>query len=104
MIGAAAVKNPLLMVIDEATSSLDAKTERKVQHGLETALANCGALIVTHRLSTVRNICDKFIMMEQINGGGGQITAIAKSFEELALKSSLFRELAEEQGIYLKTS
>ena len=104
MIGAAAVKNPLLMVIDEATSSLDAKTERKVQHGLETALANFGALIVTHRLSTVRNICDKFIMMEQINGGGGQITAIAKSFEELALKSSLFRELAEEQGIYLKTS
>jgi ATP-binding cassette subfamily B protein len=54
MIGAAALKEPKFMIIDEATSSLDATTERLVQDGLEKVLHRCGALIVTHRLNTVR--------------------------------------------------
>lgn len=103
MIGAAVVKNPRFMIIDEATSSLDAATERMVQEGLEKALTeDQGALIITHRLNTVRRICDKFVMVSK-NGekGGSRITAIAPTFEDLAKKSSEFRSLAEDQGIVL---
>jgi ATP-binding cassette subfamily B protein len=73
MIGAAALKEPKFMIIDEATSSLDATTERLVQDGLEKVLHRCGALIVTHRLNTVRRICDRFILIDRVDGGGGRI-------------------------------
>lgn len=101
MVGAAAIKNPKIMIIDEATSSLDATTEKKVQHGLEQLLENRSALIVTHRLSTVRRICNQFIMIERVDGSGGKIVAMANSFEELAEKSETFRDLARDQGIVL---
>jgi ABC-type multidrug transport system fused ATPase/permease subunit len=101
MIGAAALKEPRFMIIDEATSSLDATTERLVQDGLEKVLDNCGALIVTHRLNTVRRICDRFILIDRIDGRGGTIQAIGNSFEELAAVSATFRTLASDQGIEL---
>ena len=101
MIGAAALKQPKFMIIDEATSSLDATTERLVQDGLEKVLHHCGALIVTHRLNTVRRICDRFILIDRLDGQGGQIAAVAKSFEELAEISPTFRTLAVDQGIEL---
>ena len=101
MIGAAALKEPRFMIIDEATSSLDATTERLVQDGLEKVLHDCGALIVTHRLNTVRRICDRFILLDRVEGSGGTIHAVAHSFEELANVSPAFRRLAEDQGIEL---
>ena len=101
MIGAAALKEPRFMIIDEATSSLDATTERLVQDGLEKVLTNCGALIVTHRLNTVRRICDRFILIDRIDGRGGTVHATAGSFEELAEISPAFRTLAVDQGIKL---
>jgi ABC-type multidrug transport system fused ATPase/permease subunit len=104
MIGAAALKEPRFMIIDEATSSLDATTERLVQDGLEKVLDNCGALIVTHRLNTVRRICDRFILIDRIDGRGGTIQATASSFEELADVSETFRTLAADQGIQLMRS
>ncbi len=100
MIAAAAMKRPCFMVIDEATSSLDASTEKLVQHGLERVLGrDIGALIVTHRLPTVRHLCDKFVLVQQLNGHGGEVVAIASSFEELAEKSTLFRQLAKDHGL-----
>ena len=90
------------MIIDEATSSLDATTERLVQNGLETVLNNCGALIVTHRLNTVRRICDRFILIDRSDGQGGRIEAVANSFEELTEVSPTFRELARDQGIMFR--
>src|SRR5262245_26461878 len=104
MIGAAALKRPKFMIIDEATSSLDATTERLVQDGLEKVLHRCGALIVTHRLNTVRRICDRFILIDRVDGGGGRICAVANSFEELADVSPTFRGLALDQGIELGRS
>ena len=101
MIGAAALKNPRFMIIDEATSSLDATTERLVQDGLEKVLHECGALIVTHRLNTVRRICDRFILIDRSDGAGGRIAAVANSFEKLAELSPTFRSLAFDQGIEL---
>lgn len=101
MMGAAALKKPRFMIIDEATSSLDATTERLVQNGLERVLHDCGALIVTHRLNTVRRICDRFILIDRTDGEGGRIRAVADSFEELAEMSATFRRLASDQGIVL---
>jgi len=101
MIGAAALKEPKFMIIDEATSSLDATTERLVQDGLEKVLHRCGALIVTHRLNTVRRICDRFILIDRVDGSGGRIAAVATSFENLAELSPTFRSLAADQGIEL---
>ncbi|MDO8495498.1 MAG: ABC transporter ATP-binding protein [bacterium] len=102
MIVAAVMKNPRFMIIDEATSSLDGETEHLVQRGLEMVLGrDVGALIVTHRLATVRNLCDKFVMIHPTNGHGGEVIAVASSFEELADNTPNFRQLAAYQGIVL---
>jgi ABC-type multidrug transport system fused ATPase/permease subunit len=101
MIGAAMIKNPRFLVIDEATSSLDSLTEHQVQQGLEKALeGDVSALVIAHRLSTVRRICDKFIVMQPANklvNGDAQIEAVAGSFEELYETSPTFRALADMQ-------
>ena len=102
MIGAAVLKNPSFMIIDEATSSLDATTEKWVQQGLEEVLKDRGAMIITHRLNTIRRVCDRFIVLDG-NGEGGKIIAEARSFEELAKISPEFRSLAEDQGLSLIT-
>lgn len=103
MIGAAVIKKPIFMVIDEATSSLDSSTERLVQQGLEKVLAGpTGALIVAHRLSTVRTMCNRFMVvrpLEEVAAGASQIEAQAQSFEELYQCSPTFRRLADDQHV-----
>ncbi|MDP3947631.1 MAG: ABC transporter ATP-binding protein [bacterium] len=103
MIGAAAVKRPAFMVIDEATSSLDSSTEKLVQRGLAEVLTpEVGALVVAHRLSTVRGLCDRFVVLRATDGmadGESQVEAIASTFEELYDASPTFRCLADDQGI-----
>ncbi|MGY1751869.1 ABC transporter ATP-binding protein [Blastococcus sp. SYSU D01042] len=59
--------DPAVLVLDEATSSLDVPSERLVQHALRTLLADRTALIIAHRLSTVE-IADRVLVME-----GGRI-------------------------------
>ena len=108
MIGAAVIGKPWFMVIDEATSSLDSTTERKVQRGLSKILSgNTSALIVAHRLSTVRHLCTKFVVLrpaEQVKEGESQVEAIASSFEELYLCSPTFRSLADDQEIKIEVN
>ena len=55
--------DPAVLVLDEATSSLDVPSERLVQHALRTILASRTALIIAHRLSTVE-IADRVLVME----------------------------------------
>jgi ABC-type multidrug transport system fused ATPase/permease subunit len=103
MIGAAVIKDPIFMVIDEATSSLDSQTEKLVQEGLETILDGpIGALIIAHRLSSVRSLCTRFLVLrplEDVPEGGSQIEADASSFEELYACSPTFRQLADAQHL-----
>ena len=103
MIGAAAMRKPIFMVVDEATASLDATTEKAVQKGLEEVLGgHMGALIITHRLSTVRRLCTKFFVLRDSEGlapGESQLEATAGSFEELYEISPTFRMLADDQGV-----
>ncbi|HVA60335.1 MAG TPA: ABC transporter ATP-binding protein [Mycobacteriales bacterium] len=56
--------DPAVLILDEASSSLDAPTERAVQHALRTLLAGRTAVIIAHRLSTV-DIADRVLVLER---------------------------------------
>lgn len=55
--------DPAVLILDEATSSLDIPSERMVQRALETVLADRTALVIAHRLSTVQ-IADRVLVLE----------------------------------------
>lgn len=57
------IADPMVLILDEATASLDIPSERLVQRGLQTLLANRTAIIIAHRLSTVA-IADRVLVME----------------------------------------
>jgi len=63
-IARAMVMNPELLVFDEATSALDNESEKVVQQAIDHALENRTALVVAHRLSTIRN-ADRIVVMER---------------------------------------
>jgi ABC-type multidrug transport system fused ATPase/permease subunit len=58
------LKNPAIFILDEATASVDPFTEAQIQEGLETVMADRTAIVIAHRLSTVRNV-DRIIVMTQ---------------------------------------
>ncbi|NTV92185.1 MAG: ABC transporter ATP-binding protein [Chlorobiaceae bacterium] len=89
-IARAMVKNPDLLIFDEATSALDNESEKVVQQAIDHALENRTALVVAHRLSTVKN-ADRIIVMER-----GQV-AESGSHEELLKVDGLYRKLYEIQ-------
>jgi len=57
------IANPAVLILDEATASLDIPSERLVQHGLQTLLKDRTAIIIAHRLSTI-SIADRVLVME----------------------------------------
>ena len=58
------IKNAPILLLDEATSSLDSDSEKKVQIALDALIKNKTALVIAHRLSTVRNV-DKIYVMDR---------------------------------------
>ncbi len=77
-IARAILKDPAILILDEATSSLDAESERQVQDALEVLMSNRTTLIIAHRLSTIRHVDRIHVLTE------GRI-AETGSFEELAV-------------------
>lgn len=77
------LRNPQILILDEATSSLDSESENLVQEALEKLMVNRTSIVIAHRLSTVKN-ADKLIVLDN-----GKI-----------LQSGTHDELIEQGGIY----
>lgn len=58
------LKNPSILIMDEATSSLDTLTEQKIQKGIENLLQNRTSIVVAHRLSTIKN-CSRILVIQK---------------------------------------
>ncbi len=58
------VSNPAILVLDEATSSIDVQTEKALQQGLDAMLEGRTSFIIAHRLSTIKN-CDKIMFVDE---------------------------------------
>ena len=80
------LKNPPVVILDEATSAIDTETEKLIQEALETLLKGKTAFIVAHRLSTIRN-ADRILYIAD--------KGIAESgtHEELMAKKGLYYAL-----------
>lgn len=91
-IARAILKNPPILILDEATSSLDSESERLVQEALERLMQNRTVLMVAHRMSTIRK-ANRIIVLE-----GGKIAEDGQH-ELLLKKSGLYKKLYETQTI-----
>ena len=63
-IARALIKQPRLLILDEATSSLDSQNEQVIQNAIENHRDKCSVLIIAHRLSTIQN-ADEIIVLDQ---------------------------------------
>lgn len=79
----AAIRNPSILVLDEATASLDVATEALIQDALDRLLEKRTAIIIAHRLSTIRNV-DRILVLKR-----GQL-----------IESGSHEELLQENGLY----
>lgn len=90
------LKNPAILVLDEATSSLDSGTEAEVQAALEAASRGRTTLVVAHRLSTIAN-ADQIVVLDagRIVERGAHAALIAKG----GLYADLWKRQAEEPAV-----
>jgi ATP-binding cassette subfamily B protein len=79
-IARALLANPRILILDDSTSSVDARTEMMIQRALENLMVGRTTFIITHRLSTIRN-ADLIVMMER-----GRIVEMGSHEELLALR------------------
>ena len=63
-IARAAVSKAPILILDEATSSVDTRTERHIEHGMDRLMADRTTFVIAHRLSTVRN-ANAILVLEQ---------------------------------------
>lgn len=90
-IARAVLKNPKILILDEATSSLDSESERLVQEALEKLMQGRTSLVIAHRLSTVRN-ADRIIVIND-----GLIVEQGTHSELIANENGLYKTLTELQ-------
>jgi ATP-binding cassette subfamily B protein len=88
--------NPRILIMDEATSSVDPYTEQKIKQALERVLKDRTSIVIAHRLSTVRN-ADRIIVLDE-----GKIVDMGRH-DELILKDGLYRRLYQMQFRYGKS-
>jgi len=88
----ALVVEPDLLVLDEATASIDSASEARLQHALRIALHGRTALVVAHRLSTVRS-ADRILVLER-----GRIVEAGRHAELLARRGAYARMLAQVEA------
>ena len=90
-IARAIYKNPEILILDEATSSLDTKSEKAVQEALNRLMKNRTSMVIAHRLSTIQN-ADKIIVLDS-----GKIVEMG-SHNELLSKNSFYKKFIDMQS------
>jgi len=95
-IARAVLADPRILILDEATSSVDTVTEALIQDALRRLLMGRTAIVIAHRLSTVRD-ADLICVVD-----GGRIVERGRH-EELLARSGLYRDLYERQFVDIKT-
>ena len=86
----ALLANPKILILDEATSSVDAHTELVIQQSMHNILSNRTTLVIAHRLSTIRFV-DQIVVLDK-----GNIVEMG-TFHELMNKGGIFTDLYEKQ-------
>lgn len=92
-IARALLKNPAILILDEATSSLDSESERLVQEALEVLMKNRTSIIIAHRLSTIRE-ADQIIVLEK-----GEIIERGSHDELVKNEGGLYKYLSSLQYV-----
>ena len=89
-IAMALLKNPQILILDEATSSLDSQSEALIQEALENVMKQRTTFVIAHRLSTIRD-ADQIVVMDQ-----GQVVEVG-SHSTLLASGKLYSKLYHEQ-------
>ena len=89
-IARAALSRAPILILDEATSSVDTRTERQIQAGMDALMQNRTTFVIAHRLSTVRK-ADQILVLE-----GGRIIQRG-THEELLMGCAVYREISRSQ-------
>lgn len=92
-IARALLKNPPILILDEATSSLDTESERLVQDAINKMMLNRTSLVIAHRLSTVRH-ADEIIVLDK-----GKIAERGSHEQLMSLNKGIYRKLVELQEV-----
>ncbi|NET31607.1 MAG: ABC transporter ATP-binding protein [Cyanothece sp. SIO1E1] len=91
----ALVFNPDILILDEATSSIDPETESVIQFAIETLIAKRTSIIIAHRLSTIRH-ADNILVLDK-----GEIKEFGPHEELLKMENGHYRELYEMQFLQM---
>jgi ATP-binding cassette, subfamily B, bacterial MsbA len=91
-IARAVLKNPPILILDEATSSLDTESERLVQDAINNMMQNRTSIVIAHRLSTIRH-ADEIIVLQK-----GKIVERG-NHDELLSQDGFYRKLVEMQEV-----
>ncbi len=85
------LSNPSILILDEATSSIDSKTEKLIQYATSKIIENKTSIIIAHRLSTILN-SDKIIVLDK-----GEIKEIGRHEDLLEIQDGYYKKLFELQ-------
>lgn len=96
-IARAILKNPQILILDEATSSVDTETEKLIQEALDRLSKNRTTIAIAHRLSTLKN-ADRILVLED-----GDLVEEGTHDELMAREDGVFRHLVEIQAEIAKT-
>lgn len=94
----ALVFDPDILILDEATSSIDPESEAVIQHAIERLIERRTSIVIAHRLATIRH-ADKILVLDK-----GRVVEFGSREELLAIEGGHFRELWELQYVGTETS
>jgi subfamily B ATP-binding cassette protein MsbA len=92
-IARAVLKNPPILILDEATSSLDTESERLVQDAINNMMQNRTSIVIAHRLSTIRHASEIIVLQK------GKIVERGTHDVLMALNGGFYRRLIEMQEV-----